>query len=78
VTKELAEILKEAQSRGSLIDSHPDLKPVPVEAIPPQYVPIRSFHHPPAKRGDWKTDKAPLPSGYGITQEMLDEYTRKP
>lgn len=39
-----------------------------------QFIPIRSFHLPPHRDEDWRTKRAPLPSGYGISQEELDRY----
>jgi hypothetical protein len=49
---------------GTLIDNHPDLKPVPVEASQPQFVPIRSFHQPAMTKTDWRTAKERPASGY--------------
>jgi hypothetical protein len=64
VAPDLQEILREAQSRGSLIDQHPDLKPVSVSIDAPNYVAARPFHAAAAKAQDWRTAKAPERTGY--------------
>jgi len=67
LSPELQEILDEAQSRGSLIDGHPDLKPIDPEAKPPVVVP--RFHNPGAPKGKDPRTMGPQPtpvrSGYG-------------
>jgi hypothetical protein len=61
---ELAEILRDAEERGSLIKGHPDLRPVSPEAQQPQIIPVRPFHAAAAKAQDCRTVKAPEPTGY--------------
>ncbi len=65
LTPEQLEILREAESRGSLIDGHPGLKPPSPDAEIPQIQPIRSFHEPTKKDVNWRVKKAHEESGYG-------------
>jgi hypothetical protein len=65
LTPEQREILREAESRGSLIDNHPDLQNKSPEAPVPNYQPIRSFHEPAPKAVNWRVRKAHEESGYG-------------
>ena len=64
LTPELQAILDDANARGCLIAGHPDLKPVVKEVGPPQIVAIRSVHQPLKQAYDWRTAKAPEPTGY--------------
>jgi hypothetical protein len=62
---DLEEILREALSRGSLIDNHPDLASRPQESRrDKQFQPIRSFHNPQEKNEDWRTQSEQAQSGY--------------
>ncbi len=62
----LAEILREANSRGSLIQGHPDIVPVSPDARAPFVMPRNSFHNPSqtAQDRNWKTAKARPATGY--------------
>ncbi len=63
-------------SDDSLISGHPDLKPQSPDAAAPRYVPARSFHNPPAMADDWRTAKAPEPTGYSSPVED-PEYLKR-
>jgi hypothetical protein len=67
--EELQAILDEANSRGSLIDQHPALKAV-------QHDSARSLRYQPIKfwRESERRDIPKLPTGYGISQQQLNEY----
>ncbi|MFL6307508.1 MAG: hypothetical protein ACJ72H_28590 [Candidatus Sulfotelmatobacter sp.] len=64
LTPELQAILDDALSRGSLVDGHPDIQQKTVETSVPQIVAVRSVHQPLRESYDWKTAKAPEPTGY--------------
>jgi hypothetical protein len=76
VTEEQAEILRDAQSRGSLIDGHPDLNNKPRESKRDTRFELISFNNPGGKEVHWSKQKAKLPSGYGITTEIIEEWKR--
>lgn len=52
LSPELQAILDEANSRGSLVDGHPDLRRTSPEAERTQYVAIRPFHTVPQGKPD--------------------------
>jgi hypothetical protein len=57
----------------SLIHFHPAVvarRARGIEVSPPRYAPV-SFHYYDVRHPHWSKPK-PLPSGYGVTQEMLD------
>jgi hypothetical protein len=56
----------EVDDEATLIDGHPDLRPVsPESTTDHQYTPSRPFHRPPEKKGeDWRTKKQAEPTGY--------------
>jgi hypothetical protein len=64
MTPELQAILDDATARGCLIAGHPELKPKVVETGVRQIVAIRSVHNPKQGKADWRTAKAPEPTGY--------------
>jgi hypothetical protein len=67
LSPELQAILDEANSRGSLVDGHPDLRRTSPEAERTQYVAIRPFHTVPQGKPDPRSmgpQPQPLQAGY--------------
>ena len=55
----------------------PQPKQSPDSSTNRQFEPIKSFHQPaPLREENWRTKKAPFPTGYGITQADIDEWKR--